>query len=265
MQGYAKFVRRFQPKYQEAIGDRGSFELERNKAVKDRDRVQKELERTQARVAKLTEERKDLESKLHELAKSEAPDLAAATQRELDLRDAIDKATSVERQNKVLRTDLDFAQSRYQDASDKAAELGKENSELKLRIRDLEVRASENVVQIRKINAARTEARLRQMYEQEKAMRQSHEREIDRVKEELRACKARFGGRETRGSSVPRSPRPTRQMSSRNTSPIGDSNNNGGGGSGGNGIGGNGGGNGNGGGGAMASVFGPRGSHLRDL
>lgn len=253
-------IRRFQPKYLEAIGDRGSFELQRDKAVKDKDKTQKELERTQARVAKLSEEKCDLETRLIELAQSsEDPDRAAAAQREIDLREAVENAASVERQMKNIRADLDFAQSRYQDASDKAAALGEENSELRLQIRGLEARASDNVVEIRRINAARTDARLRQMYEQEKAMRQAHEREIDRIKEELRACKARFGGRETRGSSVPRSPRPSRQMSSRNTSPVGDGN-----GGGGNGNGGGGSGN-SGGGGAMASVFGPRGSHLRDL
>lgn len=222
-------------------------------------------------MTKLSEEKHDLETKLLELAtSSENPDQAAAAQREVALREAVNKAASVERQITIVRADLDFAQSRYQDASDKAAALGEENSELKLQIQGLETRASDNLVAIRKINAARTDARLRQMYDQEKAMRQAHEREIDRIKEELRTYKARFGGRETRGSSVPRSPRPARGMSSRNTSPIGDGNNGGGGGVG--GIGGNGGnglgggvGNGNGGGGAMASVFGPRGSHLRDL
>lgn len=216
-------------------------------------------------MTKLAEEKRDLESKLRELAQSENPDQAAAAQREVALQEAVDKTAAIERQIKTIRADLDYAQSRYQDASDKAAALGEENHELKLQVRGLEARASDNVVQIRKINAARTDARLRQMYEQERAMRQSHEREIDRIKEELRTCKARFGGRETRGSSVPRSPRPSRQMSSRNTSPVGDSSNNGGGGGGGNGLGGGNGNGGGGGGGAMASVFGPRGSHLRDL
>lgn len=217
---------------------------------------------------KLSEEKHDLESRLSELARSsEHPDQAAAAQREIEVREAVEKAASVERQIQTIRADLDFAQQRYRDASNKAAALGEENSELKLQIRGLEVRASANVVEIRKINAARTDNSLRKMYDQEKAMRQAHEREIDRIKEELRVCKSRFGGRETRGSSVPRSPRPSRQMSSRNTSPVGDGNGGGGGGSGsGNGGGGgNGNGGGGGGGGAMASVFGPRGSHLRDL
>lgn len=248
VQGYAKFVRRFQPRYQEAIGDRGSFEAQRDKAVKEKDRVQKDLDRIQTRVAKLTEEKQELEARLQELAKSDNLSLAAAAQREVDLKASQDKAVALERQIKTIREDLNFAQSRYQDASDKAAALGEENSGLKLRIQDLEVRASDNIVQIRKINAKRIDGQLRQMYDQEKAMRQDREREIDRKNEELRNYKARFGGRETRGSSVPRSPR-IRQMSSRNTSPVGD----------------NGGGNGGGNGGPASGVFGPRGSHLRDL
>lgn len=267
-----KSIRRLQPKYLEAIGDRGSFELQRDKALKDKDRAQKELDRTQARVTKLSEEKRDLESRLRELAtSSDIPDQATAAQREVAYREAVDKAATAERQITLVRADLDFAQSRYQDASDKAAALGEENSELKLQIQGLETRASDNVVAIRKINATRTDARLRAMYDQEKTMRQAHEREIDRIKEELRTCKARFGGRETRGSSVPRSPRPARGMSSRNTSPVADGSNGGagagagGGGNGGNGLGGPAGNGNGGGGGAMASVFGPRGSHLRDL
>lgn len=254
MKSYIQTIRKFQPKYYNAIGDRGNFEVQRNQAVREKERTQKELERSESKVTKLTEDKKELVAQLQELTKSDKPDLAAAAQRELDLRTAQETAAGTVRQLNSIRKDLSFAQSRYQDASDKAAALGTENADLRLQIRDLETRANANIVEIRRINAARGDSKLRKMYEQEREMRLDREREIERRSEEMRQYKARFGGRETRGSSVPRSPR-IRQMSSRNTSPVGD-----------NGGPGGGGGNGNGGGlGVGGGLFGPRGAHLREL
>lgn len=199
----------------------------------------------------LTEQKSQLENRVSELARCENPDIAAAAQRETAFREAQGKATSLEHQLKSTREDLAFAQHRYQDASDKAATLGKENADLKLEVQGLVARASENVVRIRKIQSDNTQRELRKMWQNEHTIRVDREREIERLNEELRAHKSRFGGRETRGSSVPRSPR-IRQINSRNTSPVGDS-------------GGGNGGNGNGNGGGIGSLFGPRGAHLREL
>lgn len=247
VKSHVKTIRRFEPKYYEAIGDRGNFEQQRDQVIKGRDRLQKELDRRETQVTRLTEEKKELEDRLQELTKADNPDLAASAQREIDLKLAQEKAVFLERQIKITEETLSYAQSRYQDASDKAGTLGKENREQQLQIKDLETRANAIVVEIRRMNIQRTDAKLRQMYEQEKALRLDREREIDRKNEEMRSYKSRFGGRETRGSSVPRSPR-VRQMSSRNTSPVGDN-----------------GGNGNGGiGGVGGSLLGPRSAHLRE-
>lgn len=246
VKSHVRTIRRFEPKYHDAIGDRGKFESQRDQAFKEREKLQKELVRNENRANNLAADKQQLEAALQELTKSDIPDLAAAAQREIDLKAAQEKAASLERQLKSSQDDGSFARARYQDASDKAAALGEENAELKLEIKDLETRANNNVVEIRRINAQRTNAELRQLYEKERRERLECEKEIDRRTEEMRNYKARFGSRETRGSSVPRSPR-VRQMSSRNTSPVGD-----------NGA--------NGGNGAMGGgLFGPRGAHLRDL
>lgn len=247
VKSHVKTIRRFEPKFKEAVGDRGRFESQRDQALKKNEKLQKELHQSETQAQKLAGEKQQLEESLRGLINGENAGVAAAAQRELDLKVAKDKVAKLERQLQSTQKDMAFAQSRYQDASDEAFSRKQENESLQLKVADLDARATANVVEIRRINGARTNAQLRRMYEQERATRLDREREIDRKNEEMRSYKQRFGGRETRGSSVPRSPR-VRQMSSRNTSPVGDN-------------GGNGGSN----GGLAGSLFGPRGSHLRDL
>lgn len=249
LKGWVKTVRTFQPKYQQAIRERNIFEEERNKMFKEKDRVQKALEISQARASKLSEEKQELAAKLQELARSDNPDTTAAAQRELDLASSRENATNLEKQLAFQKKNAEYARSRYQDASDKAASLGEDNTALKSRLAELEKKASDNVVKLRGLSVDAARRDVIRLYEEEKAQRVSAERELERKNEELRGFKSRFGGRETRGSSVPRSPR-VRQMSSRNTSPVGDNGN---------------GGNGNGGGpGPISGVFVPRSTHLKE-
>lgn len=247
LESWEKTVRQFQPKYHEAIRDRKGFEEERDKVLKEKEKTQKLLDTSETRVIKLSGENRELEAKLQELTKSDNPDIAAAAQREADLKGSQEMVTSLEKQITYLKKDVDFTRGRYQDASDKAAALGEENTELRKKLADLEVRASENVVKLRQISVETARKEAWQLYQDEKAQRLDRERELDKKNEELRAYKSRFSGRETRGSSVPRSPR-VRQVSSRNTSPIAD----GGIGGGGNGA------------GPMSGVFGPRSTHLKE-
>ncbi|KAG8158810.1 hypothetical protein KVR01_011253 [Diaporthe batatas] len=256
LRGWVKTVRTFHPKYQQAIRDRNIFEEERDKMFKEKERVQKALELSQAKATKLSEEKQELAAKLQELANLDNPDTAAAAQRELDIASSREMAAGFEKQLAFLRKDVEYARGRYQDASDQAAMLVEDNKTLKSRVAELEVKASDNAVKLRglSVDAARSDA-LR-LLKEERERRQSAERELERKNDELRGLKSRFGGRETRGSSVPRSPR-VRQMSSRNTSPVGDNGNGG--------NGGNGGGVGGGGGpGPISGVFGPRSTHLKE-
>jgi chromosome segregation ATPase len=247
LRGWAKTVRNFQPKYQQAIKERNIFEEERNKMFKEKERIQKALDVSQAKANKLSEEKLELESKLQELASSGSPNTTVAARQVLDLAATREHAAALEKQLAFLKKDVEYARSRYQDASDKAASLGEDNTTLRSRVAELETKASDNVVKLREKSIDAVRADHWRMYMEEKAQRQSAERELDRKNDELRSYKSRFGGRETRGSSVPRSPR-VRQMSSRNTSPVGD-----------NGNGGNGSGP-----GPISGVFGPRSTHLKE-
>lgn len=255
MNEYAKTVRKFQPKYKEAVGDRGKFQLERDNAFKRVAYLEKQLQRSEVKLEQVKSDKQKLEKeyseKLETFSRSGDPAiaLAAKTQVSKDILESTNDALSQKLSSK--EKEAEYANTSYREVSQQMASVTKENAELKLRIRDLETRANANVVEIRRINDERMRDQLRVMYEQEKNMRLDREKEIERKNEEMRNYKARFGGRDTRGSSVPRSPR-VRQMSSRNTSPVGD---NGGGlnGNGGNGL------------GVGGTLFGPGRSHLRDL
>lgn len=214
---------------------------------KEKEKIQKALDVSQSKTNKLSEEKHELETKLQELVNSDNPNTTASAQRELDLASARENAATLERQLAFLKKDVEYARSRYQDASDKAASLGEDNTALKSQVAELEKRASDNVVKLRELSAESARRDAWRLYQDEKAQRLSAERELDRKNDELRSYKSRFGGRETRGSSVPRSPR-VRQMSSRNTSPVGD-----------NGNGGN-----SSGPGPISGVFGPRSTHLKE-
>lgn len=248
-------MRRFEPKYKEAIGDRGKFQVERDNALKRAAYLEKQLQRTETKLEQVKSDKQQLEKeqldKLHELSKSDDPEVALAAKTRIT-EDTLQSTNKALIQKISLKEkEANYANTSYREVSQQMASVSKENAELKLHIRDLETRADANVVEIRRINNARMDDRLRSMYEQEKAMRIDREKEIERKNEEMRNYKARFGGRDTRGSSVPRSPR-VRQMSSRNTSPVGDN-------------GGSVNGNGSNGFGVGGTLFGPGRSHLRDL
>lgn len=253
---YAKTVRKLGSKYKEAIGDRGKFQLDRDNTHKRVVYLEKQVQRNEAKLEQVRLDKQQFEKErldnLQELSKSDNPEvaLAAKTQISEDTLELTNKALIQKIELKAK--EADYANTSYREVSQQMASVTKENKELKLRIRELETRANANVAEIRHINNARMDDQLRSMYEQEKAMRLDREKEIERKNEEMRNYKARFGGRDTRGSSVPRSPR-VRQINSRNTSPVGD---NGGGGMNGNGSNGM---------GVGGTLFGPGRSHLRDL
>lgn len=256
---YAKTVRRFQPKYKEAVGDRGKFQLERDNALNRIAYLEKQHQRTEMKLEQVKSDKQGLEKeyleKIQALSSSNNPEVAAAANSQVskDTLEATNKALIQKVDSKEKQAE--YANTSYREVSQQMASVTKENAELKLRIRDLETRANANVVEIRRMNDERMRDQLRMMYDQEKNMRLDREKEIERKNEEMRNYKARFGGRDTRGSSVPRSPR-VRQVSSRNTSPIGD-----GGGGGAGGVNGNG----SNGLGVSGTLFGPGRSHLRDL
>lgn len=148
----------------------------------------------------------DLEARIERLtAPPEGSDESPLKAMEKLLKESQDKVQALEQRLKNANNDNDYIREQYQQATARAGALGSENRELREREKELLKKASDNMLEIQKIqrdNAiaehARTIANLH-VQVREKDM------ELGQAREELRVLKN--GRPQTRQASVPRSPR----------------------------------------------------------
>jgi phage-related tail protein len=199
LRSHERTVQSLQPKYMEALGDRGTYEKQCQKAVE-------RLEAQTAEVEVLKKKNKLLETKLAEanntLANSSNPDVAKLA--------TVDK---LEKKILGLQNELDYSRKAYQDTSNEHTELNQEHQNLKKQAAELQRRASENLRNIHRIHAQNEMAEVNREIDELRALLENRERELERAKEELKYLKN--GRRETRQGSVPRSPRTSAVMSPR--------------------------------------------------
>ncbi|KAL2129684.1 hypothetical protein VTI74DRAFT_7439 [Chaetomium olivicolor] len=209
LRSWEKTVRTLQPKYMEAIGDRGTFEKECQAAVMEANAATERLEAQKADNEALKEKNKLLESKLAEandaLANSTVPEIAKLAQAEKACHEALAKVEKLEKKLQHLQDEADYARDAYQRASNAHTSLNQEHQELVKKVADLERRASENLLRIHQIHAQNEISEVGRQIDELQALLENRERELDRAKEELKILKN--GRRETRQGSVPRSPR----------------------------------------------------------
>ncbi|KAF5570774.1 hypothetical protein FPHYL_963 [Fusarium phyllophilum] len=124
-------------------------------------------------------------------------------------------------------SDVDFMKSRYQDVDAQALRLANENKALKIQNEELEQKASENLRAIHAQNVAMERQELLEQIASLQAQLQQRDAELYNANQRLASVS---NGRNTRGGSMPRSPRIPSGMSprpraafsaSRGTSPIG--------------------------------------------
>lgn len=195
LQSFEKTVQKLHPKYKQAISDRGVFELRMNAAEKRLAKVQEDLDVSKVEV-------QALKAKLEGQTKSNED---ALTDPEVELEEAQTKIAALEKKIKSANHDLEFIRERYQAASSSAAELGTENADLKTKIKALEQRASEITLRIHEINSKNKMSGAQHRIDELQATIAQRDQHLDTVMKELRTLKS--GRRETRQSSVPRSPR----------------------------------------------------------
>lgn len=204
-----KSFRDMQPKYMEALRDRGVYEQERDDALEEARRATNRFETSMAETANLKEQNTLLETKLDDatalLGESLNPDIARLAGAGKELQEAKAKIESLEKKLESIQKDMDYSRDAYQRASTSASELGIENRELKERIKELEQLAGDNRTRLHQIHAQNESQEYRRQWEEQQAMVKDRERELDRVREEVRQL--RSSRRETRHPSVPRSPR----------------------------------------------------------
>lgn len=211
LESYKRTVEVLEPKYNEALNDRSTFEKICKKAVDDNAAAQKRLEASKHDLDTAKQENKTLEAKLadanSQLANSSNPDLSRLARTEQELQETKTKLTALEKRMATTTNEMEYSRSAYQNASNAHTELNNENVALKRKIEELERKADENVVRVNQINADQEKKFLGKQNDEYRAIIRDRERELETARAELRHLKS--GRRETRQASVPRSPRTT--------------------------------------------------------
>ncbi|KAI1328825.1 hypothetical protein F5Y16DRAFT_368070 [Xylariaceae sp. FL0255] len=215
---HQRMENKIQQRYMEALEDRGNFEHDCKNAQEQARILQKNLETCQSENYALKTSRTELEKKLAEkiteMLNSGNPDLVKMTEIDKDLAAAKMQVQQLEKRLIVAQSDLDYQRNNYQQASQRAAELSAENRTYERQIEDLARKANDNIIEVHKVQARNETRELNRMYHEEKAIRLDRETELARLRDELKAIKN--GRRDTRGTSVPRSPRLSALSSPRN-------------------------------------------------
>lgn len=193
----------------EALEERGIFEADYKTGQEQAAVLSGSLESCRTEIATLKTTRAELEKKLAEandaLLHSSNPDLVKMAEMERNLNMANAQVESLNKRLYVMQSDTDYQKNLYNQASQRAAELASENRGYEKKIEELQRKADKNIVEVNKTQS-RNEARvLAQQISEQKNLVREREAELNRVKEELKSLKS--GRRETRQSSVPRSPR----------------------------------------------------------
>ncbi|KAH7033454.1 uncharacterized protein B0I36DRAFT_109352 [Microdochium trichocladiopsis] len=206
--GYISSIKTIQTRYMEALKDRGTYEAECKKAQQEAEKLRSSLENSRQEASVWREKNHELTEKLKEANRSletgENPDLARVSRLELEITEAREAVAKAERRATSANETAEYSKDVYQEASRTVLELRSENASLTQRLAELEGRASDNVVAVNQIQAQSEAKTLLRMVDEQKSIVRDREIELGRLREELRV---KNGRRETRQSSVPRSPR----------------------------------------------------------
>jgi chromosome segregation ATPase len=206
---YVSSINTIQTRYMEALKERGIYDAECKVAKEEALGLSRILESRQAEISTLKAARTELEKKLAEandaLLHSTNPELVKMAQLENDLSAANAQVQHLERKVAVMQSDTDYSKNMYNTASQRGSELASENRGYEKQIEQLQRQADANIVEVNRVQARNEVRALAQQVKELKNVVRERDTELNRVREELKALKS--GRRETRQSSVPRSPR----------------------------------------------------------
>lgn len=206
---YERTAKKIAAKYKEAIGDRGTYEHGSKLSEEKSSRSSSLLEASRAESEALRHRLNELESQLIEartaLESSANPDVAQMAKLQREHEEALARIRDLEKKVASTENLVEYSRDAYQKASSSHSILSKEHQEMKDKLAELERQARENIVKITEINTrSQQDAELRQVDEL-RALLRDREYLLTQAREEL--GKLKNGRRETRQSSVPRSPR----------------------------------------------------------
>ncbi|KAI0439206.1 hypothetical protein F4803DRAFT_564676 [Xylaria telfairii] len=206
---YVSSINTIQTRYMEALKERGIFEADCKTAQEQASVLNESLESCRSEITTLKATRAELEKKLAEannaLLNSSNPDLVKAAVLEKNLNEVNADVQQLQKRIVVMQSDLDYSKSMYNKASQRAIDLSSENRGYENKIQELQRKADNNIVEVNKVQSRNEVRMLTQQVKEQKSLVNERTTELNRVKEELRSLKS--GRRETRQSSVPRSPR----------------------------------------------------------
>ena len=198
-----------QPKYQEALNDRGQAAHDNQESMAREKRMSQKLEARTAELAKAREQKDLVDTELAAaratLLNSSIPEIAELQKLKDELSAA--RADMEKTQKKITNAqgDMEYMRNNYQKASSAAAEMRNELDELTTQNALLTRKASDNAVEIHRIQSSSEIKQYLEMISELQAEKAAVERELEKKSEELRSLQN--GRRATRGTSMPRSPR----------------------------------------------------------
>lgn len=208
-QDLEKSIRDIQPKYQEALNDRGRFEHEMTESLSRENNLRQRFDARMVELTKVRDEKAAVEFELSAaratLSTSAIPEIAELYQLKEELNSLRVEKERLQKRSASMQNDLEYMRSNYQQASSAAAESRNEINELTSELRIAQRKASENTVRIHEIQASEEIKQYLDRIDELEAEKVELERELEKRSEELKTFLN--GRRQTRGTSVPRSPR----------------------------------------------------------
>ncbi|KAL5624559.1 hypothetical protein BROUX41_004619 [Berkeleyomyces rouxiae] len=206
--GYSMTLEQEGKRLREALEERAKSNIERDAISKENESLKAQLQSLQNQIQASREEEKRSEAAALAVDNSVTPPDASnvaiveATQRAVE---AEANAASLEKRYASQSTEMDYFRQAYQDASNAASTLRKENTSLTQQLQESQRCASDNLLHIHEINTQAQTVQLTRMLHEARTVQREREADLERVRDELRVYKN--SRRETRQSSAPRSPR----------------------------------------------------------
>ncbi|KAI0550789.1 hypothetical protein F4679DRAFT_193028 [Xylaria curta] len=209
VESFVSSINNIQTKYMDALRERGIFEADCKVAQEQASVLSESLESYRTETTTLKATRTELEKKLAEannaLLNSSNPDLVKMAELEKALTEAKAEAQQLNKRLVVTQSDLDYSKNLYDQASRRATDLSSENRSFENKLQELQRRANQNIIAFNEIQGFSEVQLLTQQVTELNHLLRERTTELSKIRDELKSL--RSGRRETRQSSVPRSPR----------------------------------------------------------
>ncbi|CZT50830.1 uncharacterized protein RSE6_11890 [Rhynchosporium secalis] len=199
-----------QPKYQEALNDRGKYEYDNVNLLKREAELNSKCDSKDVAIRKLREKLAAVEAELFAaqsaLATSSIPEIAKFESLREELANSKLEIEREKKRHANTNRDLDYLRETYQTSSSSAAEHQRIVQALEAEVLVFREKATQDVVRVHEIQKLDENAELRRENINLKARLKDMARDLEKKQEELQAA-ATNGRRSMRGASMPRSPR----------------------------------------------------------